>query len=111
MVLLAASIQGLENQVNQLRSERDSAQESVDSWRDQFYSERQKAAVRDTQLREQGHRSLIKRLCMTLGAVVLGVAIPIIIGEFSGAALSAILLGLVLLLAGWWPVGWNRRED
>lgn len=110
MVLLLASTQSLESQVFQLRQEKIEALKAADRWREGFHAKKERTSVLHERLGALRRLKDLKQIVATLGALVVGVAGSRLTADLTGGAIAAAVLGVLLLLASWWPVS-GPKED
>jgi hypothetical protein len=83
------------------RKERQSAREDVEHFKENFFKEQTKNAVLTERLRGELKLKKLQNILITLGGVMLGIGLQPIFTVFSAAYFVVALLGLVLLIAGW----------
>jgi hypothetical protein len=100
MVLLLSSTRHLEKDLNDARQEGKDARHEASRWREEFYSQRQRVAVLEERVTNAMNIAPLQSLLMTIGGVVLGVAVPFL-EKSLGWSVAGIALGAVLLMGGW----------
>lgn len=105
MVLLYAVIKRLESDLDEAREERKKSHDEAQDWRSKYHAASVENAVLRERLGGEERIKLLQNILITLGGIVLGVAIPNLNGQSFGLAFSSVLLGLLLLVGGWlWPL-------
>lgn len=104
MTLLHATVRNLENQIVQLRTERDTTAAQLETTRSALAKRETDYAVLNDRSRLASRISIVQGLLFSLGGVVVGVSLPIAINTRSVAAGFASALGGVLLVCGLFPI-------
>ena len=103
MVLLISSVESLEEQIRQLRGERDKATEQRDDFREKLHDCVSVNKVLRERIKSGVKLSYFQNVANTLGSILLGVTVPVLVTGFSGGGSTAFLLGACLLAMGWFP--------
>lgn len=103
MVLLCTHANRLEVDVKELRSEKEGLVKTSNDWMRSYYSEKERSAVLTSQLDGVSRVKNIQKFVGAIGGVVAGVAIPFSITGPLGWGLAGSAVGLLLLVAGFWP--------
>ncbi len=111
MILLYTSVHGLEEQLRQLRDERDEAAGERDRLREKLHECVTNNKVLGERIRSGARLSYLQNAANTLGSLILGVAIPLLMATVSGGMLTLALLGLGLLVMGWFPTTPSSKVD
>jgi hypothetical protein len=102
MVLLCATIQRIEGEVSQGRSERDAAIAESSAWQKRYYDEREQKSVISERLKNATSMNRVQNVLLGLGGVVLGLAVPHLGESNNPWPISATALGALLMICGWW---------
>ena len=108
MAVLITHIQGLENQIAQVTSEREKAQQTAGDFQEKYYEEREKVAVGNAKQASAKTVRLLANATSTVGAITVGASIPFL---NAGIGIAALIGGIILLVVGWWASAHTGAES
>lgn len=110
MILLQAFTKRLESDLSETKQEKNEGLAEVKKWKEDYYDEKEKGAVLRERLRISDRVKILQNIFITLGGMVVGVAVPNLRSEQNAWAIAGIILGACLLLIGWFFPFRSREE-
>ena len=110
MSLLWAIITRVENDVKDLKEELGRVRDSEESWREKYHAAHTECEVLRAGLKTDSRLRHLQNGLLTLGGLVGGVAAPFIVQARSPLAVVGTLVGLALIVGGWWQLGEREKN-
>jgi hypothetical protein len=114
MILLRVIIVGLEEDLNRERAASAKIKGESDSWREKYYSEKEKSAVFQTQIDALTRFKILQNVFLSVGGIFAGLGAKLLLDENDDKKTSGILfllVGIVFLFTGWlWPTGFRNKD-
>ena len=110
MLLLYSMIQRFETDIGDLKASLEQERRLREDLKDDLSIKREENAVLRVQLKDRKAMRKLQNVMITLGGIVAGSALPSLAGPNSNVALGATLIGALLMLLGWLPLGEKRSE-
>jgi len=110
-LLLQSLVQLREVDLADARKERGFAREEVEKYKEDFFNERTKSAVLTERLRGDLRLKKMQNVMITLGGIMLGAGLAPLLAAFSAVYCAVAVLGLVLLIAGWYYPTDSKEEN
>jgi hypothetical protein len=112
MVLLRAIVLGLEDDLRRERIASSEAKLESDSWREKFFSEKEKAAVLQTQIDALTRMKILQNVLLSVGGIFGGLGVKLLVDDKTGLGAIFLVTGAVFLFTGWlWPTGFSKKEQ
>jgi hypothetical protein len=111
MILLRAIVMGLEEDLRRARAETNGAEEELDTWKTNCFSEREKSAVLRERIRALARVKLLQNILLSIGGVLSGLGARLLLESKAGLGALLLVVAAVFLFAGWlWPTGFRNEE-
>jgi hypothetical protein len=110
-ILLQSLVQLRETDLADTRQERRLAREEGDRYKENFFKEQTKSAVLAERLRGDLNMKKLQNAIITLGGALLGVGLQPLLAAFSMGYFLVALLGLLLLLIGWFYPNEKKEQN
>jgi hypothetical protein len=112
MLLLCSHASKLETELQETKKDRNDAQQKSEKWMQAYYGEEKKSAVLRTELRAVSSKKNLQKFVGAIGGLIAGVAIPFILVESTrGWGLASSIVGIALLIVGFWPSEFQETKE
>jgi hypothetical protein len=112
MLLLCSHASKLETELQETKEDRNDAQQKSEKWMQAYYGEEKKSAVLRTELRAVSSKKNLQKFVGAIGGLIAGVAIPFILVESTrGWGLASSIVGIALLIVGFWPSEFKETKE
>ena len=112
MLLLCSHASKLETELQETKKERNEAQQKSEKWMQSFYGEEKNSAVFRTDFRAVSSKKNLQKFVGAIGGLTAGVAIPFLFSESTrGWGLAGSIVGIALLIVGFWPSEFKETKQ
>jgi hypothetical protein len=112
MLLLCSHANKLEVELQETKKDRNEAQQKSEKWMQSFYGAEKTSAVLRTELRAVSSKKNLQKFVGTIGGLIAGVAIPSLFAESTrGWGLAGSIVGIALLIVGFWPSEFKETKE
>ena len=110
MLLLCSHASRLESDLKEIKKEKEETRKESDRWMLAYHQEKENGAVLSVKLQGVSRIKNIQKFVGVVGGVIAGVAIPFLIVGPSGWGLAGTIVGVLLLIAGFWPSNFTEAK-
>ena len=112
MLLLCSHASKLETELQETKKDKNDAQQKSEKWMQAFYGEEKNSAVLRTELRAVSSKKNFQKFVGAIGGLIAGVSIPFIFVESTrGWGLAGSIVGVALLIVGFWPSEFKESKE
>ena len=112
MVLLRVIVMGLEEDLIRERTACRQTKKESDSWREKYYSEKEKTLVLQTQIEALIRLKILQNVFLSVGGIFAGLGVKLLFDNKETSGILFLFGGIIFLFSGWlWPTGFRNNKE